>query len=180
MPDSDAAKSKADVEAELDSSSDAIQGRLDAIHDEITSTGSSIRSLLRKHPLASVGGSLLAGALVGWLLAGLGKRRLSKAHRQLLNDYVEALRDEVRTAVAGGEEVGAAVQDALRNRTPLIVYSEDDRSKGWLRQTAGLVFDTALTLFIRDVLSGMLDGLSAEDMLETDEEALGDLDSTPS
>lgn len=188
MPDPDTAKSKAEVEAELEGSSDAIQGRIHAIRDEITSTGSSMKSLLRKHPLASLGGSLLAGALVGWLLAGLGRRRLSKAHRQLLNDYVEALRDEVRTAVADGEEVGAAVQDALRNRAPLIVYSEDDRSSGWLRQTAGLIADTALTLFVRDVVGGLLDGLGAEDAWPADgaapdsggEEALDGMESVAS
>lgn len=185
MPDPDAAKSKAEVEAELEGSSDAIQGRLNAIRDEITSTGSSIRSTLRKHPLASIGGSLLAGALLGWLLAGVGKRRLSKAHRQLLKEYVEALRDEVRDAVAEGEEIGVAVQEALRNRAPLIVYSDDQGSDGWLRQTAGLVFDTALTLFIRDALGGFLDGLGVEEVLETEapepatdgEEALDELES---
>lgn len=186
MPDRDTAKSKAEVEAELEGSSDAIQGRLDAIRDEIRSTGSSIRSTLSKHPLASIGGSLLAGALVGWLLAGVGKRRLSKAHRQLLSEYVEALRDEVREAVADGEEIGTAVQEALRNRAPLIVYAEDQGSDGWLRQTAGLVFDTALTLFIRDALSGFLDGLGVEEALGGEEAAnasegegaLDDLDTT--
>lgn len=159
MPAPDAAKSKAQVEAELEGSSDAIEGRLHAIRDEITTTGDAVRRWLRAHPLASVGGSLVAGALVGWLLAGIGGRRLSRAHRAILQRYIEALRDEVRDAVAEGEEVGAAVQAALRNRAPLVVYAEERDSGSWLGQTAGALFDTALTLILREVVAGALDGV---------------------
>lgn len=159
MPEPDTSKSKADVEAELRGSSDAIQDRLDAIRGEIMSTGDSLRQVLRDHPLASVGGSLLAGALIGWLVAGVGKQRLSRAHRALLDQYIEALRDEVRAAVADGEEVGAAVQEALRNRAPLVVYANDDGSGSWLGQVAEMIFSTASTLFLREMVSGMMHGL---------------------
>lgn len=168
MSDTDTTKTKADVEAELRGSSEAIQGRLDAIQDEIATTGHSVRTFLREHPLASVGGSLLAGALVGWLVAGMGRRRLSKAHRQLLHDYIEALRDEVRDAVADGEEVGRALQEALRNRAPLIVYGQPADTGGWLRQAVGVVADTAFALIVREVLSGLIDGIALEDRAAAD------------
>jgi len=162
MPDPDVSKSKADVKAELSGSSEAIQDRLDAIRDEITSTGSSLRRALQDHPLASVGGALMAGALIGWLVAGVGKQRLSRAHRRLLAQYVDALQDEVRTAVAEGAEVGAAVQEALRNRAPLIVYADDEGGGSWLGQTAGMIFNTASTLFLREVVSGLMHGLGGD------------------
>lgn len=171
---SHAAKSKAEIEAELEGSSDAIHGRLQAIQDEVASTGQSVRTLLRKHPLASVGGSLLAGALLGWLVAGVGRRRLSRAHRALLRQYVQALQDEVRAAVAEGEEVGVAVQEALRSRAPLIVYGRDEDRGGWLRQAAGMVVDTAFALMIREVLSGLLDGLGLDEVVPDAADGLDD------
>jgi ElaB/YqjD/DUF883 family membrane-anchored ribosome-binding protein len=169
MPQSDAPKSKAELEAELEGSSDAIHGRLEAIQDEINTTGDSIRSWLRKHPLASVGGSLVAGALAGWLLAGVGRRRLSSAHRQLLSQYITALREEVEDAVASGQEVGTAVQEALRTRAPLVVYEgESASSGGWIRQAFGLVADTALALIVREAISGWLDDADLDAMLPDD------------
>jgi len=169
MSHADAPKSKAEIEAELEGSSEAIHGRLEAIQDEISTTGESVRSWLRKHPLASVGGSLAAGVLAGWLVAGIGRRRLSRAHRQLLSQYITALREEVEDAVASGQEVGSAVQDALRTRAPLVVYEgEGGSSGGWIRQTLGLVADTALALVVREAISGWLDGADLEDMMPDD------------
>jgi hypothetical protein len=169
MSQSDAAKSKAELEAELEGSSEAIQGRLEAIQHEISTTGSSIRAWLRANPLASVGGSLVAGAFIGWLLVGVGRgRRLKRAHRQLLSQYIDALRLEVENAVAEGEEVGAAVQEALRTRAPLVVYDGHDRdesSVGWLRKMLGLVADTAMALLVREAIAGWLDDADLEDMI---------------
>jgi hypothetical protein len=169
MPRSDAPKSKAELEAELEGSSEAIHGRLEAIQEEINTTGDSIRSWLRKHPLESVGGALVAGALAGWLLAGLGRQRLSRAHRELLSQYITALREEVEEAVAHGQDVGAAVQDALRSRAPLVVYDgERASSGGWIRQALGLVTDTALALIVREAISGWLEEADLEDMMPGD------------
>lgn len=164
-----APKSKAEIEAELEGSSEAIHGRLEAIQDEINTTGESVRSWLRKHPLASVGGALVAGGLAGWLVAGIGQRRLSRAHRRLLSQYITALREEVEDAVASGQDVGSAVQDALRTRAPLVVYEgETASSGGWIRQAFGLVADTALALIVREALSGWLDGADLDDMMPAD------------
>lgn len=161
MPESQESSTRADVEARLQGTSEAIRSRLDAIQEEVETTGTTIRDFLRRHPLASVGGSLLAGLLIGWLLGGSKGRRLSRTHRRMLTHYIDAIRDEVRDAVAEGEEVGTAVQDALRNRAPLVVYSEDGASGGFLRQTFDIVFDTALTLFIRDALEGLFEHFGA-------------------
>lgn len=158
MPES---STKAEVEAKLHGTSEAIRGRLDAIQEEISTTGPVvrdwIRDRLREHPLASVGGSLLAGLLVGWLVSGRRKRRLTRAHRRLVENYVDAMRDEVRAAVADGAEVGEAVQEAFRNRTPLIVYGENDTSGGFLRQTFDLALSAALPLFVRSMLAGFVE-----------------------
>ncbi len=166
MSQSDDPKTKAELEAELEGSSEAIHGRLEAIQEEITTTGTSIRSWLRRHPLESVGGALIAGALTGWLVAGFGRQRLSRAHRQLLSQYITALREEVEEAVASGQDVGPAVQDALRTRAPLVVYDGDGASSGgWLRQAVGLVADTALALIVREAVSGWLEGTDLNDMM---------------
>ena len=128
MPNPHESSTKSEVEAKLHGTSEAIESRLAAIQEEVSTTGTALRNYLRQHPLASVGGSLLVGLLIGWWLMGRGRRRLSRSHRRLLENYIDALREEVRDTVADGAEVGEAVQAALRNRAPLIVYSENDGS----------------------------------------------------
>lgn len=155
MPDSHETSTRADVEARLHGTAEAIQARLDALQEEVSTIGDVLRDELRRRPLASVGGALLAGLLVGWLFGG--RRRLSRTHRRLLKHYVDALRDEVRDAVAGGAEVGEAVQDALRHRAPLIVYSEDEASPGFFRQALDLGMSAAFPLVVRSVVTGFLE-----------------------
>lgn len=166
MPDSHETSTRADVEARLHGASEAIQHRLDAIQDEVATTGAALREYLRRHPLTGVGGSLLAGLLIGWLLSG--RRRLNRTHRRLLRHYVDALRDEVRDAVAGGTEVGEAVQDALRHRAPLIVYSEDEASPGFLRQAFDLGMSAAFPLVVRSMLTGFLEQPDVNGQVEAD------------
>lgn len=164
---------KAEVEAKLHGTSETIQSRIDAIQEEVSTIGVALRDILRKHPLASVGGSLVAGLLVGWLVSGGRRRRLSRAHRRLLEHYIEALRDEVRAAVADGAEVGEAVQDALHNRAPLIVYSENGTSsRGMLRQVFDFTLEAALTMAARSMMAGMFDPSRIEEFVE-EERAVG-------
>lgn len=168
MPESHEASTKTDVETRLHGASEAIQQHVEAIQEEVVSTGPVIRDFLRRHPLTSVGGSLLAGLLVGWLLSGGRKSRLRRSHRRLLQQYVDALRDEVRATVAEGAEVGEAVQDALRHRAPLIVYSEDgEDTRGLVRKTFDMAAGAAFPLLVRSMLTGFLertgpDGLPEE------------------
>lgn len=159
MPDS---STKADVEARLHGTTAAIRDRIDAIEEEITTTGSALRRYLREHPLASVGGALVVGWLVGRLIGGGRKRRLSRAHRQLVENYIEAMRDEVRTSVADGAEVGEAVQEAFHNRAPLIVYGDTDRGSGFFRQAIELSLSAAVPLFVRNLLTEFVAPPSAE------------------
>ena len=153
MPES---STKAEVEARLRGATAAIRDHIDAIEEEVATTGTALRQYLRKNPLVSVGGALAAGLLVGWLLGGRG-RRLSRAHRRLVEHYVDAMRDEVRAAVADGAEVGEAVQEAFRNRTPLIVYGEADDGGGFLRQAFNLTLSAAVPLVVRGLLEGMIE-----------------------
>jgi hypothetical protein len=86
-----------------------------------------------------------------------------------LSQYITALREEVEEAVAHGQDVGAAVQDALRSRAPLVVYDgERASSGGWIRQALGLVTDTALALIVREAISGWLEEADLEDMMPGD------------
>ena len=116
----------ADVERELKQKKDQIEQRLEALQEEVSTVGPSIRDAVFKHPLVSVGGALLAGLLVG-LMAG-GKKRPKDAygakanHRALVDHYVGAIVEEARHRMAEGQDADEAVRAALQERVPLIVY----------------------------------------------------------
>lgn len=171
----DSESKKADVEAQLNETAEAMSGRLDSIRDEVESTGVSIRNWVANNPLKSVGGMLAAGLAVGVLFGGGRSRRRRRRHQELVEEYLEALRAEVETAVDRGEEPGPALQKALRDRVPMIVYSEEaGRSGGgWTRllgDSARIVFRTGVSLFARDILEGLLANTDIDELI--DEEAL--------
>lgn len=173
--------SKADIEARLQGTTDAITARLNALQEEVATTGTSLWDVIRRNPLRSLGGALLLGLLLGFWLKGSRKKRLKHAHRKLLDRYIAALRDEVRASVAQGEDVGAAVQEALQGRAPLIVYTQgagengETSGPGFLRKSFDVIADTALALIAREALGSFLfDGTG--DALGHGEEAAGAAD----
>jgi ElaB/YqjD/DUF883 family membrane-anchored ribosome-binding protein len=158
--------SKAELEAQLQSKTEAISARMDALREEVEDTPSSLWEEMKKRPLVSLGGALAVGLLVGLWIAGRRKRRLKRSHKALIEQYIDALRSEVRHAVAGGADVDTAVQQALQQRVPLIVYTPEGKesaSPGWLRNLFDIVFDTSLALFVREGLNALLGGLDLEE-----------------
>lgn len=149
-------RTKADVKAEMRTRSESMGRRMDALEDEVTGAGQSLMQALKRRPLVSLGGALLAGVAVGLLLGGSKSRRarLKSAHASLVEDYVDALGKDVRRAVASGEEAGWAVRNALQDHVPLVIYQQgaEENSEGMLRSTFDLVAKTALSLFVRDFI----------------------------
>lgn len=157
--------SKAQLEAQLQSKTEAISARMDALREEVEDTPSSLWDEMKKRPLVSLGGALAVGLLVGLWISGRRKRRVKRSHQALIEQYIDALRGEVRHAVAGGEDLDSAVRQALQQRVPLIVYTpngEEAESSGWIRNLLSLVFNTSLGLLVREALYGLLDGLDLE------------------
>lgn len=171
----DSQSKKADVEAQLRQTAEAMSGRLSSIQEEVESTGVSVRNWVANNPLKSVGGMLAAGLAVGMIFGG-GRSRRRQAHDALIDEYLQALRAEVENAVEEGDEAGAALEKALRDRVPMVVYPQDGESssgRGWtgvLGDGARIVFRTGLSLLARDVLESMLADANLDEL--TDGEAL--------
>ncbi|MFB6248615.1 MAG: hypothetical protein ABEL97_08610 [Salinibacter sp.] len=165
----DSEPSKSDVESRLRDTAETMSDRMASIQDEVSSTGLSLRNWIVQNPLKSVGGMLATGLAVGLLFGG-GREARRKRHAELVDRYLAALREEVEEAVGRGDEPGPALEKALRNRVPLVVYSSDgDRQRGgggWLREAGGIVFSTGLSLFAREAISSMLDSLDVEAVVE--------------
>ncbi len=68
-----ASVTKEDVEARLRSTTESISMRLDAIQDEIGSTGESVKKVLTDNPLATVLLAVAAGFTVGLIATGRSK-----------------------------------------------------------------------------------------------------------
>ncbi len=157
--------SKAEIEARLQGKTEAISERMQVLRDEVEDTPTSLWEEMKKRPLLSAGGALAVGLLIGFWVAGRRKRRLSRSHKALIERYIDALRDEVNHAVAGGEDVDTAVKQALQQRTPLIVYTPNGQARsspGWFRNLFDIVFDTSLALFVREGLNALLGGMDLE------------------
>lgn len=134
-----------EVETHLRGREESISHHLEAIQDEVESTSLSIRDMLKLNPWKAVGGAAVAGLAVGFLFSG--SSRLERAHTDLVEKYLEAIRTDVRHAVAQGREAAPAVEDAMQNRVPMVVYA------GGESQKSGFI-GSAFTLLMR-ILFGM-------------------------
>jgi hypothetical protein len=165
--------SKADVESRLRQTAEAMSDRMASIQEEVSSTGVSVRDWIVQNPVKSVGGMLVAGLATGLLFGG-SKSRRRKRHAQLVDTYLDALREEVDTAVDDGEEPGPALEKALRDRVPLVVYSRNagrnSRSRGWgrslLQEGAEIIFSTGLSLLARELIESILANFDVEAIVE--------------
>jgi hypothetical protein len=164
---------KADVESRLHQTAEAMSDRLASLQDEVSSTGVSIRDWIVRNPVKSVGGMLATGLAVGLLFGG-GRSGRRRKHAELVDTYLDALRQEVNEAVDEGQEPGPAVEKALRDRVPLVVYSrkEDGRprrsgwAKGLLQESAEIIFSTGLSLLAREAIEALLANLDVEQIVD--------------
>lgn len=165
----DSEPSKSDVESRLRDTAEAMSDRMSSIQEEVSSTGLSLRDWIAENPLKSVGGMLATGLAVGLLFGG-GRRDRRRRHAELVDRYLAALREEVEEAVDRGEEPGPALEKALRDRVPLVVYTANDnrrrRGGGYLREAGEIIFSTGLSLFAREAIASMLDSLDVEGIVE--------------
>jgi len=165
--------SKADVESRLHQTAEAMSSRLALIQEEVSSSGGAVRDWIVQNPLKSVGGMLATGLAVGMLFGG-SKSRRRKRHAELVDVYLDALRQEVETAVDDGVEPGPAVERALRDRVPLVVYTQDaDRNAGskglgrtLFREGAEIIFNTGLSLLARELIESILANFDVEAIVE--------------
>ena len=153
---------KADVESRLHQTAEAMSDRLASIQDEVSSTGVSLRDWIVRNPVKSVGGMLATGLAVGLLFGGTSSRG-RRDHAELVDAYLDALREEFNEAVDDGQEPGPAVESALRNRVPLVVFSGDEdrrRRRGWgqflMQEGAEILFSTGMSLLAGEVIETLL------------------------
>lgn len=167
----DSKSTKDDVESRLEETAEAMSDRLSSLQEEVSTTGESVREWIVRNPVKSVGGMLAAGLAVGLIFGGSrsGRRR---RHAELIDTYLNALRDEVETAVERGEEPGPALEKALRDRVPLIIYSDENETDrkggfGWLlREGVSVVFTTGLGLLAQEVVESLLSEVDVAEIVE--------------
>ena len=166
----DSESTRADVEAQLRETAEAMSDRIDSLQEEVSTTGTSVRDWVVRNPLKSVGGMLAAGVAVGVLFGG---RRSGRPQRsELLDQYIQALRAEVEDAIATGDTPGEALEKALRGRAPLIVYREGagsertaDSEGGFLGESIGFVTRLLTREVLREVILSWMDDTDVDDLL---------------
>lgn len=157
--------SRSDLERQLEDTTTLIKQRIDALGDEAQSLRTTLRDALFDNPLLSVGGAVLAGLVVGWLLGGRRKDpfRTEGRRRALVEEYIDAVVQEARQAVARGREPGVAVREALSDRVPLIVLEDlGGGSSGITRQIFDLLLKSSVGFFMSSTLDRLNEDLELD------------------
>jgi ElaB/YqjD/DUF883 family membrane-anchored ribosome-binding protein len=161
---------RSSIEAELAERKDAIQRRIDDIEDEIVSAPAAIKSSIVKHPLVGLAGALAAGLVVGLIVTRRRKPDLAPLHQRLVDEYVDALGEDVSHRVRRGRTIEESVRRAMRDRTPLIVYSPgasvESAGKGYLSKIIDFAFKAAMGFAVKGVLDVASSALDVEALLQ--------------
>jgi len=151
----DSKPSKADVEARLQDAADQMSGRMESIQEEVSSSGVSIRNWMADNPLKSVGAMLAAGLAVGLAFGG-SNTPSDQGTGATLDD------------LPGAGEDGNAER-------PLVVYAQDHGRKraglvrSLLENSAHVVFRTAVSLLVRDVIESVLADIDVDETIDADQ-----------
>jgi hypothetical protein len=157
---------RAEVEEQLRRRRESIDGHLDGLRQDLKAGGQEaqqgVEHLVQRYPLAVLGGLGLAGAAVGyWLVRWRRKRREAATSRTWMDEYHDAVREEVRAAARRGEDPGEAAGRILEGHRPLVVRNDAQGggSKGLLRTVLDLAGRTLVSVAVKyavDAASGQV------------------------
>ena len=169
---------KNDVRVELAAKEKAIGLRLQGLQHELETTGEALQDAIFSHPLVSAGGALLAGVTTGLVFGGRRKKRrkadrpdveVPTAHRNLVEQYIDAVARRVQQAEADGVDPQKAVRRALEGRVPVVTYApaSAQQEEGFFKQGFDLAIKTAFGFAVRSGLDFVTDrlGLTPGQML---------------
>ena len=158
--------SKNELEAQLAAQKGAIRQRLDALEGELASTPAAIRSRIAESPWIGIAAVAAVGAVVGLMISRSRRRRIDSAHEHLVEQYIDAVGDDVRRRIKRGREPEEAVRSALEKRTPVIFYSppakEDKKHRSFFREFGDLALKTALGFVVKSAVDLFTASFSVE------------------
>lgn len=149
---------RAEVEEQLRRRSASMNGHLDGMEQEVQAAGREAQDTaertVQQYTLAVLGGLGLAGAAIGyWMVRRRRKKREAVAARTPLDDYREAVREEVRAAARRGEDPGEVAERLVSGTRPLVVREGGDATpteeKGLLRTVLDLAGRTLVSVAVK-------------------------------
>lgn len=162
---------RSDLERQLADKKVSIDRRIDVLEDEIVSTPAAIKSSLARHPVVGIAGAVAAGVAVG-LLFSVRKKRSSQVapfHQRLVEQYIDAVGDEVRRKTKRGKSAVDAVRESLRDRTPVIVYApriteHEVEERGFFSQVGDIALKTALGFAVKTAIDFFTASLNVKEL----------------
>ena len=134
--------SKEDVEARLQSTSESISLRLDAIQEEIGSTGEAIKKVFTDNPLAAVLLAVGAGVAVGLVVGGRSSKS-SSVPRSVVSGIASAIGE----AIEDGASPDDAAYDALDE---FEAYLKPPENKARKSSFSGILVRVGLSMLVRE------------------------------
>ena len=163
------AASASAVRARLDAKTALIQTRIDTIGGEVVGVGKDARDAIFHHPAVSIGGSLVAGLVVG-LLVGTPRDKtrfdsaishLPKSMRGSARVWAQAAEREVRRAGRKGEDVGGALRDFLTLNHPPVASEarvQEKQKKGIITGALLSILTTVLASAAKTAVENIVTG----------------------
>ncbi len=157
------------VRARLDAKTALIQTRIGAIEGEVVGVGKDARDAIFHNPIVSIGGSLVAGLLVG-LIVGTPRDKtrfdgaishLPKSMRGSARSWAQAAEREVRRAGKKGEDVGEALRDFLTLNHPPVASEarvQEKQKNGIITGALLSILTTALTAAAKTAVENVVKG----------------------
>ena len=127
------------------------------MESEVTSVYDDAIAWIRERPLISIGGTLALGLLVGFLIRGRRNRgkELTELQSRLVRHYLEAMEDRIERAIGEGLSRREAIQEALEDGVPLIIYQGDgertEKDSGGGGSTLSFMLKTMFGFVLREV-----------------------------
>ena len=163
---------KKDVRVQLAAKEETIGLRLQGLQHELETTGEAVQAAVCSHPFVSTAGALLAGVTTGLVFGGRRKKRrkasrqadrpdVPAAHRNLIDQYIDAVARRAQEAEAAGDDPQKAVRRALEGRVPVVAYTpaSAQQEEGFFKQGFDLAIKTAFGFAVRSGLDFVTDRL---------------------
>ena len=152
---------KNEVQAHLAAKREEIDLRLQGLQHELATTGEAVKAAVLEHPFVGASSSLAAGLVAGLVFGGRRKKKgkdhdrpdVPKAHRALVENYLDAVARDAHEAAERGEDATSAIRRALEGRVPVVVHGAAGQGEeGALKQGLDLAIKTALGFAVRSGL----------------------------
>lgn len=132
--------SKEAIASKLKQKEEEINQRIEALQNEVSSTGSDVKHYLKTNPWVGLAGSVIAGVVVGLIVGGKSEKTRKK---EKFDAYADQLSEAMGEAGVNTAEINTLLKEAIRSAADAPVYAPPQKKKSAL---SGKLFNVAVNM----------------------------------